>query len=267
MKMSIVRAGVVLAGFISGLFGCAHLQTDVVMLERLDNCERHSVEEQLRRLHDVRPVTDTFDLRCLLGFLRENSDPALRESVFGTKVCLMLAERSSEGPVREKFAAEGIRFAEEAIRLGADADGKVHYYLALNLGLAVRDHVTLAIENLGRLSNELKTASKLSPAEDDGGPDRVLGMLYLKAPPWPKGIGDGDKALELLKKVVDEHPSHPLNHLFYAQALWELQEEDAREEVRQHLAMGRKLIEEGPWGFNKESWNKEFSEIEKDIGN
>ena len=49
------------------------------------------------------------------------------------------------------------------------------------------------------------------------GPLRIL-TLYLKAPAWPKGVGDHDKALELLEKAAKTHSGHPLNHLFYARS-------------------------------------------------
>ena len=66
----------------------------------------------------------------------------------------------------------------------------------------------------------------LTPDVSSAGPYRVLGMVYLKAPPWPRGIGDGDKALELLQEAVRRSPEYPLNRIFYARALWEVEGED-----------------------------------------
>jgi tetratricopeptide (TPR) repeat protein len=149
---------------------------------------------------------------------------------------------------------------------GGGDDGAVHYYLAANLGLAVREHITLAMENLGRLENEMKRALALSPDIDDGGPLRILGALYLKAPAWPNGIGDIDKALELLEKAVKEHPGHPLNHLFYAQALWSEGDEATLAQVKAEFALGEKLVEEGSWGYSKEPWKKEFDEFQQECG-
>ncbi len=142
----------------------------------------------------------------------------------------------------------------------------MHYYLAANLGLAVREHITLAMENLGRLENEMKRAVALSPDIDHGGPLRLLGALYLKAPAWPNGIGDLDKSLELLEKAVKEHPGHPLNHLFYAQALWNEGAEADLIRVKTEFALGEKLLAEGLWGYNKAPWKKEFAEFAQEFG-
>jgi predicted Zn-dependent protease len=93
-----------------------------------------------------------------------------------------------------------------------------------------------------------------------------LGALYLKAPPWPGGIGDLDKALELLEKAVKEHPGHPINHLFYAQALWEEDDEANLSRVKAELALGEKLLAEGNWGYSKEPWQKEFAMFAQELG-
>ena len=71
---------------------------------------------------------------------------------------------------------------ETALAHGGNGDGAVHYYLAANLGLAVREHLMQAMSNLGQLEDEMKQAVALNPDIDDGGALRVLGTLYLKAP-------------------------------------------------------------------------------------
>ena len=190
----------------------------------------------------------------------------MRRSALGSRLCLHLAERETAQDKREKLASEGVGFAEAALAHGAGDDGAVHYYLAANLGLAVREHITLAAANLGRLEEEMKQAVALSPDIDDGGPLRLLGALYLKAPAWPNGIGDLDKALEMLEKAVKKHPGHPLNHLFYAQALWVEGDEAAQAEAKAEFALGEKLLAEGVWGFSKEPWEREFAEFAQEIG-
>jgi tetratricopeptide (TPR) repeat protein len=213
--------------------------------------------------HQFGPSSDTHTLACALNVLRGTQDPAISRTALGSRICLHLAEREASQDKREKLAAEGVRFAEAALAQGGD--GAVHYYLAANLGLAVREHITLAVENLGRLESEMKQALALSPGIDDGGPLRLLGALYLKAPAWPNGIGDIDKALELLEKAVKEHPGHPLNHLFYAQALWEDGEDNALAQVKEELALGERLLAEGDWGYNKEAWKQEFGKFREEL--
>lgn len=179
------------------------------------------------------------------------------------RLALHLAERSPDESDKEALANEGVTLAERALAHGGNKDGAVHYYLAANLGLAIHDHPLQAADNLSRLEQELNTAVGLNPSVDDGGPLRLLGMLYLKAPPWPTGIGDGDKALEYLKKATDGYPEHPLNHLFYGQALWEVDEKLTP--ATKALAVGRDKLKQGKWGYNKAIWTKEFEEVDQEI--
>ncbi len=248
------------------LSGCATTHRGLVQFDQLSTCPKFTAESLSVQQNELGPLSETHSLECALSFLRGSQDRALRRSSLGSRLCLHLAERNPDQDKREKLASEGVRFAEEALALGAEGDGLVHYYLATNLGLAVRDHATLAVENLPRLESEMKRAVALNPDADDGGPLRLLGMLYLKAPPWPAGIGDGDKALGLLKQAVENHPGHPLNHLFYAQALWEVEEDSAAEQVKAEMATGVRLLQQGNWGYNKAPWGKEFAAFQMEIG-
>jgi tetratricopeptide (TPR) repeat protein len=248
------------------LVGCAGLQRDHVQFDRLSDCPKQTTAMLVVKQSQLGPLSDTHTLACALTVLRGTQDPSVLRTSLGSRLCLHLAEREANQEKREKLAAEGVDFAEDALVQGGDGDGAVHYYLATNLGLAVREHITLAMENLGRLEHEMKRARALSPDIDDGGPLRVLGMLYLKAPAWPNGIGDRDKALELLAKAVKDHPMHPLNHLFYAQALWEEGDEATLVQVKAEFALGKKLLAEGNWGYRKASWKKEFDEFQQELG-
>ena len=248
------------------LAGCAGLQHEQVHPDLVSGCPKQTAATLAAGQNQLGPLSDTHTLNCALSVLRSTQDPAVRRTALGSKVCLHLAERETDQDKREKLAAEGVGFAETALAQGGGGDGAVHYYLAANLGLAVREHPTLAMGNLGRLENEMKQALALSPKLDDGGPLRLLGSLYLKAPAWPNGIGDRDKALELLEKAVKEHPGHPLNHLFYAQALWDEGDEASLIQYKSEFALGEKLLAEGNWGYNKAPWKKEFDEFAQECG-
>lgn len=247
------------------LAGCAGLKHEQVQPDRVSGCPKQTAAT-LAAEQQLGPLSDTHALSCALNVLRDTQDPAVRRTALGSRLCLHLAERETNQEKREKLATEGVGFAETALAQGGMDDGAVHYYLATNLGLAIREHPTQAMDNLGRLEDELKQAIALTPDIDDGGPLRVLGTLYLKAPAWPSGIGDRDKALELLGKAVKEHPGHPLNHLFYAQALCAEGNEDTLNQARAEYSLGEKLLAEGNWGYNKEPWKKEFEEIQQECG-
>lgn len=248
------------------LAGCAGLNKDLVQFDRLSDCPRQTPVKLIAAQDQFGPLTETHSLSCALEYARHSGDPALRASSIGSRLCFHLAERETDPSRRERLAAEGVTFAETAIAKGGDGDGAVHYFLAANLGLAVRDHLTLAVENLGRLESEMKRALELSPDIEGGGPMRLLGMLYLKAPAWPNGIGDGDKAYDLLEQAVNKYPYHPLNHLFFAQAIWDRSEDSEIGKVREEYAAGLQLLENGDWGYNRASWMKEFDQFKQEIG-
>ncbi|QXP90398.1 TRAP transporter TatT component family protein [Methylococcus capsulatus] len=255
------------AGILAGvLAGCGGLHRDGIPAGPSAGCPRLTAAALSAGQDALGPSSETRELECALDFLRGSDDPALRRSSLGSRICLHLAERNSDPAERARFAREGVERAEAALAQGGKDDGAVHYYLAANLGLAVRDDMTAALANLHRLEHESEAAVKLSPDFDDGGPLRLLGMLYLKAPAWPAGMGDGDKALDLLGQAVERHPGHPLNHLFYAEALWEVNGESESRRVEEEMAAGWRLLESGSWGYNKQIWEREFADLRQEIG-
>lgn len=247
------------------LAGCAGLQREHVQFDELSDCPKQTATTLVAKQDHLGRLSDTQSLACALTVLRNSQDPLVRRSALGSRLCLHLAERETNQERREELAIEGVGFAEDALAHGGDGDGAVHYYLAANLGIAIREHIILAMENLNRLEAEMKQALALSPKLDDGGPLRLLGALYLKAPAWPNGIGDRDKALELLAKAVKEHPGHPLNHLFFAQALWGEGEETNLTQAKAEFTLGEKLLVEGNWGYSKAPWKKEFDGLEQEF--
>jgi len=246
---------------LSLLVGCAGLQRDPALSDAPSGCAKQTASALLEQQNQLGSLTDTHTLICAVSVLQRTQDLVLSGSTLGSRLSLHLAEREPDQDKRQKFAVEGVEFAETALTQGGQNDGAVHYYLAANLGLAIRDHITLALGNLDRLESEMKHAVALSPDIDDGGPLRLLGALYLKAPAWPNGIGDLDKALDLLKTAVTKHPNHPLNHLFYAQALWAEDGDSNVNQVKSEFNLGEKLLAEGNWGYNKLPWKKEFAEF------
>ena len=248
-----------LAGLL--LVGCAATPDKTIQFKGLSDCE--PAKTLLGQPQNLGPASSTHTLQCALTAARESIDPMVLRSSLGARLALHLAERSPDESDKEALANEGVTLAERALAHGGSKDGAVHYYLAANLGLAIHDHPLQAADNLSRLEQELNTAVGLNPSVDEGGPLRLLGMLYLKAPPWPTGIGDGDKALEYLKKATDDYPEHPLNHLFYGQALWEVDEK--LNPAKKALAVGRDKLKQGPWGYNKAIWTREFNEVDQEI--
>lgn len=123
---------------------------------------------------------------------------------------------------------------------GAGIDPEASYYNALFLGFIVRQKGLMALGRLKDVVSMLKVAQK-KPELDFGGPLRVSGMLFLKAPPWPRGLGDLDKALEALEAAVEKSPRFPQNTMFFAEALIEDEELDKAERMLQKSSRELKL--------------------------
>jgi tetratricopeptide (TPR) repeat protein len=160
----------------------------------------------------------------------------------------------------KKCAEIGVIAAREA---GIKADNpEACFFFALNQGIIVRFKGLFAINKLPEIHEALKISQKADTI-DDGGPLRVLGMLYLKAPAWPSGIGDLDKALELLEQSVKKYPQHPQNYMFYAEALIE---DDNKEKALQNLDIAYKLAVPEMWGiYYSAKWRTEIEELKKKI--
>jgi hypothetical protein len=245
--------------------GCSHLNKEVVILSLAEDCPAYQENDWKIQTDLIDFNTPTRELQCRLAYLRTIASPSILQSHLPSEICFLLAERETDQATQEKFAAEGVHFAEQAISLGAREDGRVDYYWAVNLGLVIRRHPALALKNIKLLAERLKSARQKVPAEDWGGPGRGLGMLLLKAPPWPHNIGDCDKALAIFKQTVEQFPQHPLNHLFYAQALWDIQESEALETIRKELETTRHLLNDKQWVLAKKNMVKELEEFEKEL--
>jgi tetratricopeptide (TPR) repeat protein len=152
-------------------------------------------------------------------------------------VALALARCTHLAADVQKDDARVVSLTQEGMTALAQAspsadDAEMAYLHALNLGLFVRAKGMMAVGRLSELVAQLKVAGT-TPALDEGGPLRVLGLLYVKAPGWPMGPGDLDAALDLLRQAARDFPNHPLNHLYLAYALVDAGErQQAAEEIR-----------------------------------
>lgn len=138
----------------------------------------------------------------------------------------------------------------------AEAEDKLFYYdKGVEWGEAGIDADEESLEacfwlavNYGSYGNEkgiMKSLSLISPIKDlaekciamdetyfYGGPHRVLGRLYNKAPGFPISIGDNKKATKHLNKALEFGPKFYLNHLFLAELYISDRKKD---KAREHL--------------------------------
>lgn len=246
--------------------GCAVTRSNdqIVLLSPVD-CPQGTPPELVSQVTLFDDTTDTIFLHCALELLRRTKGSSLDENAAGAKICFLLADRTETDRVRrERFASEGVGWAERALAQGDEENGEVYYYRAVNLGITVEKHPVAAMKSLDRIVASLEKALELAPDVHNAGPSRVLGMVFLKAPQWPKGIGDGDKAMELLRDAVRKSPGYPMNHIFYARALWEVEGEDGSQEITACLEEAARLLNQEQWEPVRERWMDDVTDLASD---
>ena len=82
------------------------------------------------------------------------------------------------------------------------------------------------------IKNCVERVLKIDEGYFYGGPWRVLGRLYHKAPGFPFSIGDSKKSLECFEKALKFGPKFYLNHLFIAELYQSL---GNKAKTREHL--------------------------------
>ena len=116
-------------------------------------------------------------------------------------------------------ARRGRTLAERAVALDP-GNGVAHYLAAYLAGLEAERDPLRGLDFVPVIEREAKLAAELAPGVDHGGPDRMLGELYLRAPGFPVSVGDPDKALSHYRRSVELAPGYPENRLGLSEALF-----------------------------------------------
>jgi hypothetical protein len=196
-----------------------------------------------------------------LASIAYEKDPKNQNAVLAlARSAFILADSENDENLKLEFVKKGVDAVDTSSPESKDPE--LNYYYALNLGIIVQDKGLFGLGKLPKILNALKIASE-KPEIDIGGPLRVLGMLYLKAPAWPQGIGDLDKALELLEKVSTEYPAHPQNHLFYAYAL---REDGDNARALEALVKAKNMAVPEIWGnYFSQKWLAEIEKLQSKV--
>ena len=158
---------------------------------------------------------------------------------------IWLIDHEADARARE----EGARTAVEAAQwCGREAplDPRCDYWLGAALGVQAREKPSTAVSALPKIEALFRRAAEAQPALDEGGPDRALALLYLRAPGWPSGPGDPELGLRHARTAAELRPDYPPNHLALAEALSTSGDaEGGRLEYRRALDQARALAEKG----------------------
>lgn len=165
-------------------------------------------------------------------------------------------EYGDSKPQRARFAYKGVQYAKAAIKLdGKRVEGQ--YYLAINTGQWATTRTVGAYPLISEVVKAGKAALAADEHFDHGGPPRLLGTVYAKAPSWPVSVGDSDEALSYLARAVEIAGDYPHNHLLRADALLG---DDRLDEAEREFGVVLAAAPLPEWATRLSRWKREAAE-------
>lgn len=213
-----------------------------------------------RDIHDISPSTKKQKLLCLT---KTNPASTTHEYALAAAANFQLADGCTDSASKLQYAQAGKNNAHKALEDKKHAPSWIHYYYATNLGLILQEDMLSAITKLDTLVHHLNLAYQFSPEIEAGGPLRVLGMLHYTAPPWPRSIGDLDKAMAFLEEAAKRFPTHPLNHLFLAQIYLGAEEPELRAPALMAFKKAKALFSTKRWKVLRSRWQASINKMEQ----
>ncbi len=151
-----------------------------------------------------------------LGLVAEGGR-RIEGSIVATRAMVWLAGHEPTAPSRRDAASAAVRVGQicrERVPLAAECA----YWLGVALGVQARERRATALDALPRMVALLEEAAAGRPDLDEAGPHRVLSLVLLRAPGWPTGPGDPERALELATRATEIAPGWAPNWLALGEA-------------------------------------------------
>jgi len=192
-----------------------------------------------RRTEDVRRAAQVW-------LEAARADPTRIEGLTGAaRACVWLVEHEPDADARRESVTTAVQSAQWCERI-APSDAGCAYWLGASLGLQARERRSTGLDALPLIEQAFRRAAAAEPGLEQGGPDRALALLYLRAPSWPTGPGDPDLGLDHARRAVELAPDYPPNLIALAEALAATGEpEEARKSLARALDRAGTMAEEG----------------------
>jgi hypothetical protein len=126
--------------------------------------------------------------------------------------------------------AEDRQFAYNVVRAKPLDTAAYTYARAVVTGRLVQQRGLLGADLVGEVEHYARRSRELDPNFRTGAATRMLGTLYVIAPPALLRHGDSETGLELLDKLVQAHPEILENHLRLGEAYIALGDPDPAKE-------------------------------------
>ncbi len=145
-----------------------------------------------------------------------------RYLVDAAQYAVWTANHTGDGSLQSDLAEQAITLCNTAIQADSTrVEG--YFYRAVATGLFIQENKLKGRSGMSDIRADARRAIELDPTFSHGGPYRVLGTLYLRAPGPPAGIGSVRRALRYLKQAYEVAPGHPANLLRLAEAHLEME--------------------------------------------
>lgn len=203
---------------------CASALLEPPSVEEVAGSARHGRDAlaELRRRADTLYRERTLEsMRKAATTYLEGASVERSRSEFWVGACRAQVWLSGREPAPEAREAAALAAVRSAQLCGSES-GAAHecdYWLAVGLGVQARERRATALDALPRMVKLLERSAAADPTIDRGGPHRVLALLFARAPGWPTGPGDAERALEQARLAVEIDAGYVPNQLSLAESL------------------------------------------------
>jgi tetratricopeptide (TPR) repeat protein len=129
-----------------------------------------------------------------------------------------LGEYAEDAEDKLAFFEEGVNCGKSGVEINEDCL-EANFWLSVNYGSFGQEKgIMQSLAMVTPIKERAEKAAEIDGSYFYGGPWRVLGRLYHKAPGFPFSIGSTKKAIEYLEKALESGPRFYLNRLFLAEA-------------------------------------------------
>src|SRR5215203_6655705 len=201
--------------------------------------KHEKIFQKVRKLIDERELDDA-NLEAardeLFALVEEDSECDWAYGLL-SEINYWLGEYAGDPEDKLAFFDEGVQCGEAGVSLNEDSL-EANFWLAVNSGSYGQEKgIMQSLAMVQPIKRAAEKALEIDGGYFYGGPWRVLGRLYHKAPGFPFSAGNTRKAIECLEKAVELGPKFYLNRLFLAEAyLSNRDKAQAREQLEWILA-------------------------------
>ncbi len=190
--------------------------------------------------------------------LSPNSDLA---NYLATRAAYWLIEFGGDGLDRAHLAELGYEYAQAAEKVDGSKPS-YPFFEGVHLGYKMRESIRPQLINLRKVRDYFQRALQLDADYDEGAPMRAMGILLIKSPPWPTGVGDNEEGVKYLQKSCQRFPFYPANHLYLAEGLYNLGSYD---EALHAIDRTIDILKEIDWGVPGAVWVKQAMDLRAKI--